>query len=118
MSYKGMKYNLLLVVGVLSYCVLRAQEGPLETSHQGLTTLQQLSTLDTLQKNQFVISDIVITGDRKTKSYIIQREIPFKTGDSVTLTALVGKFDIARRQLMNTRLFNEATVSLKGFKGY
>lgn len=70
------------------------------------------------RQSLFIISEIFITGDRKTKSYIIEREIPFKRGDSLNLTALVNKFDMARRQLMNTRLFNDVTVSLKGFKGY
>jgi outer membrane protein assembly factor BamA len=80
---------------------------------------QLLRDHDTIHKrNLFFVNEIVINGDRKTKSYIIEREVPFKRGDSLYLNELVQKFDLARRQLMNTRLFNDVVVSLKGFKGF
>lgn len=66
----------------------------------------------------FVIGDIYIEGNKKTKPYIIKRELPFKTGDSIYLPELVKAFEIAREQLMNTTLFNEAVVALKSFRGY
>lgn len=66
----------------------------------------------------FRISNIIIVGNNKTKSYIIERELPFKKGDSINLSQLVEGFEVARQQLMNTRLFNEAVVSLKAFRGY
>lgn len=66
----------------------------------------------------FIIGNIYIEGGRRTKPYIIERELPFKRGDSLLLPALVQGFETARRQLMNTRLFNEAIVSLKSFRGY
>jgi len=66
----------------------------------------------------FVIRNIVITGNKKTKTSIILREIPFRTGDKFQLQQLVLKFEGARRQLMNTALFHEVTVALKSFEGY
>ena len=87
--------------------------------HVDSSMKQLLLQHDTVHKrNLFFVNDIVINGDRKTKSYIIEREVPFKRGDSLYLNELVQKFDIARRQLMNTRLFNDVIVSLKGFRGY
>ena len=65
----------------------------------------------------YVIGNIVITGNKKTKSKIILREIPFKTGEEYTLTEVVKKFEDARRQLMNTTLFHTVTVAAKGFEG-
>ncbi len=65
----------------------------------------------------YTIGTIYVTGNKKTKPYIINREISFQKGDSMTLAELVDHFDLARKQLMNTRLFNEVVVSLKGFRG-
>ena len=66
----------------------------------------------------FVIGEIVISGNKVTKPYIIERELPFKRGDSVNLSSLVGGFEVARQQLMNTTLFNEVVISLRAFRGY
>ncbi|HEY4151112.1 MAG TPA: POTRA domain-containing protein, partial [Chitinophagaceae bacterium] len=73
---------------------------------------------DTVYKRpSFVISQIFISGNIKTKPYIIQRELPFKTGDSVYLPDLVKGFRRARELLINTRLFNDVIVALKSFHG-
>ena len=66
----------------------------------------------------FIIGTIFIEGNKKTKSYVIERELPFKTGDSIHLPQLVAGFEVARQQLMNTALFNEVVVALKSFRGY
>jgi len=66
----------------------------------------------------FVVRDIVIEGNRKTRPEIITREISFKRGDKLLLQDLVKRFEFARRQLMNTTLFHEVTVALKSFDGY
>lgn len=66
----------------------------------------------------FVVGDIIIEGNKRTKPYIIERELPFKRGDSINLPELVKGFEISRQQLMNTTLFNEVIISLKSFRGY
>ena len=66
----------------------------------------------------FIIGEIIIEGNRRTKPYIIARELPFKQGDSVMLTKLVEGFEVGRKQLMNTTLFNEVIVALKSFRGH
>ncbi|HYJ39068.1 MAG TPA: POTRA domain-containing protein, partial [Chitinophagaceae bacterium] len=66
----------------------------------------------------FVIKDIVITGNKKTRPYIIERELLFKRGDSVNLSELVKQFDRSKELLMNTALFHEVVVSLQKFMGY
>jgi outer membrane protein assembly factor BamA len=66
----------------------------------------------------FTVRNIVIEGNKKTRREIILREIPFKPGESYLLQDLVKKFELARRQLMNTTLFHEVGVSLKSFDGY
>ncbi len=81
-----------------------------------LAILVLCSSLASAQ-SPFIIGDIYITGNRHTKNYIIERELPFKSGDSIYLPDLIKQFGISRQQLINTKLFNEATVSLKSFRG-
>jgi outer membrane protein assembly factor BamA len=69
-------------------------------------------------KASYVIGEIIITGNKRNKDYIIDRELPFKSGDSVQLPELVKKFEIARQQLVNTRLFIEAIVAIQSVRGY
>jgi len=77
------------------------------------------NTADTSEKKSFfIVGDIFINGNKKTKSYIIERELPFKKGDSLFLPDLVAKFQRSKELLINTRLFNLVVVSLKGFHGY
>lgn len=63
------------------------------------------------------VGEIVITGNNKTKKNIILREIPFKSGEEYSLDELVKKFETARRQLMNTALFNAVIVAAKNIEG-
>lgn len=57
-----------------------------------------------------VISDIIITGFKKTKLYIIQREIPFKEGEYILRTDFNSKLSLCKQQLMNTALFVDVEV--------
>lgn len=64
-----------------------------------------------------VIGDIKITGYKKTKLYIIQREIPFKTGDNILQSDLDKKIELCRQQLMNTALFVDVEVNIARQQG-
>ena len=66
----------------------------------------------------FVVGNIYIKGNKITKPYIIKRELSFKTGDSIYLPELVKAFEMAHDRLVNTLLFTEVIVFLKGFRGY
>ena len=70
------------------------------------------------QGRLFIVGDIYINGNKVTRSFVITRELPFKSGDSLTLQQLTYDFARSREHLINTRLFNEVTISLKGFRGY
>ncbi len=72
---------------------------------------------DTVRR-EFRVGEIVIQGNKKTKDFIIKRELPFAEGDSIRLDELVEKFKVGRQQLINTRLFNDVVISLRSFRGY
>ena len=78
----------------------------------------QRSPGDTTVYRPFVIRDIIITGNKKTRPYIIERELLFQRGDSVNLSELVSKFERSKELLLNTALFHEVLISLQRFQGY
>jgi outer membrane protein assembly factor BamA len=85
--------------------------------HLWLVATAMLYGATSFAQTNFIIGEIVISGNKRTKNYVIERELPFKAGDTVALPVLVEQFETARQQLINTRLFNEAVVSLKSVRG-
>lgn len=108
---KRRKYEVLIVVMVLCCGSLYAQDASVAPGNE-------ISTLPTDSTRPFVIRNIIIKGNRKTKPYIIERELLFKRGDSVNLGELVQRFERSRELLMNTALFHSAIVSLDKFDGH
>ena len=68
-------------------------------------TTAALSLLAASDSTPFIVGDIYITGNKKTRSYVIERELSFKKGDTVNLRALVGAFRSGHDNLVNTHLF-------------
>lgn len=117
------KYVFGLLVLLCPFCKLRSQVGGSGPGNLDSLVTPALSLLtpevDSLTRSRpFLVRQIIITGNNKTKENIILRELPFKEGDEFQLQDLVARFEDARRQLMNTTLFLEAIVALKRFEGY
>ena len=69
-----------------------------------------LTCISQLGYAQIRISAIEIEGNKKTRAYIINRELPYKVGDLVIKDSLLILNTIAQQQLFNTALFLEANV--------
>ena len=111
-------------IKIYGFVILLCCAGSLHAQPVGYDTSQHSSLKSPENGNSsinssasFVIAEILVEGNKRTKPYIITRELPFQSGDSINLTKLVEGFEIARRQLMNTTLFNEVVVALKSFRG-
>lgn len=111
MIWKAGKYCIIIILTTLSQMV-QAQI-PLKD-----LTPDSVATANRNEKYIYTIGDIIIKGNRKTKYYIIERELSFKRGDSIYMSDLVLAFAQARERLINTRLFNDVVISLKGFRGF
>lgn len=59
---------------------------------------------------KFFIKDIIIKGNKKTKDYIILREMQFKKGDSAVIATFNKELAQAKTQIYNTTLFNEVKL--------
>ncbi|CAN5729869.1 hypothetical protein BH11BAC4_BH11BAC4_14370 [soil metagenome] len=57
------------------------------------------------------VINITIRGNKKTKSYIILREVPFRSGDSMAISTLPTILEQTRRQVFNTSLFSEVFIT-------
>jgi len=113
MIRKSDKY-LLLFLMILGF--LHGNAGNLQLSGDTIPTPVQI--IPPNEGTKFVVGQIFISGNRITRGYIIERELPFKSGDSVTLQQIIRYFSESREHLINTRLFNDVKVSLKEFRGY
>ena len=60
----------------------------------------------------FVIKQIEILGNKKTKSFIILRELLLKENDSISYTTLKDKIEGSRNNLFNTFLFNKTSIDI------
>lgn len=70
------------------------------------------NTIDTAtQTNEKItIDSIELSGNKKTKDYIIFREAQLKKGETLTPSQLTQRLELARQLIMNTTLFVEANV--------
>lgn len=64
-----------------------------------------------------IIGDIQLTGNKKTKSFIVLREVPFKQNDRFIRGNMDKLLLLARQQLMNTALFVDVSVFVSSIKG-
>lgn len=64
------------------------------------------------------IQRLDVEGTKKTKIYIVYREIQFRKGDSLTVSAFRKELEQARHQVYNTTLFNEVTFTLTAIDSF
>lgn len=76
-----------------------------------------LAEMVVLKQMPLVIGDIRITGNKKTKPFIVMREVPFKKGDRLPGAELDKQLELAHQQLMNTLLFVDVAVYIAERKG-
>jgi len=111
-----MKLNRFLLVGLINVMwVLSGNSQSSNTSFSGAAdpvSVTDSSAFKADDKTPVIIADIYIVGNKKTKPYIIEREIPFKIGNAILLSELPEKMELARQQLMNTALFIDVEVKL------
>lgn len=58
-----------------------------------------------------VVRNVTITGNRTTKEFIILRELTFAVGDTIVYADSAKQFTRSERNLINTSLFNFATIT-------
>ena len=64
------------------------------------------------QQTDFVVSQILIAGNRTTKEPIVRRELLFTEGDTLKAADVEAVFTRSKENLLNTSLFNYVTINL------
>lgn len=59
----------------------------------------------------FTVGTIVLSGNKKTKNYIVLREVTIREGQTFSSTNLAKQLELTREQVMNTALFVDVSVS-------
>ena len=109
------KFSVIIFITVMSAGFVNAQTGMSELPITDTSINQYFQKPG--KENAFTVREIAITGNKKTKESVILRELSFASGETYALSELVKKFEIARKQLLNTALFHEVVVALKSFEG-
>jgi outer membrane protein assembly factor BamA len=78
------------------------------TSLKKISSFKTVNPADSVSKLQ--LRKVFITGNKKTKYYIILREMQMKEGDSITIFHLNNRLEKARQQVFNTRMFIEVKI--------
>ena len=88
-----------------------------KTDTTGLAAL--LKSLDNPENDTSIvlIADISVHGNKKTKPYIIEREIPFKQGQYLKYNELYRLLTLAQQQVMNTTLFTKVSAYVYSRQG-
>jgi outer membrane protein assembly factor BamA len=92
------------------YCILLLFVSSF-TRAQNLTNLIYTGTAKPLQDStaKLHIKNIIVKGNKKTKEYIILREMQFKKGDSIVIADINKTLELSRQLVYNTSLFSEVT---------
>jgi outer membrane protein assembly factor BamA len=87
------KFFFLFTVFIFFVCALHAQDSLFpDTAH-------------------YIIRDIAYSGNKQTKVFILEREISYKTGDTLTGAELKSRTKHSQENLLNTALFNFVTIT-------
>ena len=63
------------------------------------------------------ITSIRLSGNKRTRPFIVMREVPFREGDFFTPKELTEQLTLARNLLMNTALFVDVLVEVDSRMG-
>jgi outer membrane protein assembly factor BamA len=64
-----------------------------------------------IDDKKYFIKNISYTGNKQTKIFIIERELSFQTGDTLTGAQLKERMKHSEENLLNTALFNFVTIT-------
>jgi len=65
----------------------------------------------------FIVRNVLITGNKRTRSSYVLRELGIVPGDTIRLKDLPGTLEKGRRQLMNTALFLNVIPNVRNWEG-
>lgn len=104
----------LITIGIVAFFITTTLSVGAQSSLDSLiyNDTTHIST-DSAAKANVNVHNIIVTGNRTTKTYLILREIPFKISDSIVSSNMKKDFELARQLVYNTTLFDEVKLTPK-----
>lgn len=81
--------------------------------HATNIALNETNFSSIIDSSYLIIDSLQITGNKKTKNYIIEQELTFKLHDSINTSSLEEAIRRSEKNLLNTSLFLTAEISIK-----
>lgn len=94
------KYVVAFVLGILFHHCLQCQDVKEEVFEDARI----------LKQSYVTIRDIHVKGNKKTKEYIVEREVKLVRAQAYTISDILANIRTSRQNLMNTALFVDANV--------
>lgn len=80
---------------------------------QGGRSMEPLPSDSFAAGKELFIRNVIIEGNKKTKRYIVERELFFKKGDRTNEHQLAHQIELSQRQLVNTLLFLSVQINTR-----
>lgn len=112
-----MRFLLLFILLCFTHIHLKAQSIITDTL-PAIVRIQSADTLitSTQKANNLIIGNIKLEGNKRTRDYIILRELLFKSGDIIDSSELIIKLEQSRQFVFNTALFLTTNVAIQNIE--
>ncbi len=100
---KHIAYTILIILLFPLVCLAQKPSEPSDDAY-----LATISKSDSSRK--IYISSIIIKGNKKTRRYLIEREMLFKVGDSIEAGKIFEYLDESKKLIYNTTLFTAVNI--------
>ena len=108
----------LLRVLVIFLCMIRTANSYAQDTRIAVDSTTNRPTDTVFEKNMpVIIGNIQLSGNKKTKNFIVLRELPFQKNDRLIQGDMDKLLILARQQLINTTLFVDVNVYVSSRKG-
>ena len=63
----------------------------------------------------FIVENVTLDGNKRTRDKIVLRELDFKNGDTIYFTQIQQRFLENEKRILNTGLFNNVSLNVKNW---
>lgn len=77
--------------------------------------LPSINQLTKAEGEKAFVKEVVISGNKKTKEFVIIREMGIGKGDSIPISNISSSMDRIKLNILNTKLFNDVQLNIKNW---
>lgn len=81
----------------------------------GQTRIPSMQQLLKSSSEKTLVKNVIITGNKKTKEYVIIREMGIGPGDSIPISNISSFLDRIKLNILNTKIFNDVQLNIRNW---